>query len=90
MFCFGLVYKVTQSNKVKEMMELENCHFVKSNEISNPGNGHQRKKLRHERLMRSSTVEGLLSTIFVTIINFTITESGLVSCDSAMKLFNVT
>lgn len=71
----GLVYKVIQSNKVKEIMELENRHFVKSNEISNPGNGHQRKKVTHERLMRNSAVEGLLSTIIVTIINFTITES---------------
>ena len=56
-------------------MELENCHFVKPNEINNPGNSHQRRKLTHERLMRNSAVEGLLCTVFVAIINFTITES---------------
>ena len=48
-----VISKEELANKVKEMMELENCHFVKPNEINNPGNSHQRRKLTHERLMRN-------------------------------------
>lgn len=41
------------------MMELENRHFVTSNEIINSGNGHQWMKLTNERLMGNFVAEGL-------------------------------
>ena len=72
------------------MMELENRHFVTSNEIISSGSDHQWMKLTNERLMGNFVAEGLGCHHLCHLYQLYMTEAWCVSCDGTMEVFSIT